>query len=129
MMHATTMNDRSETLWHEATPSPAGYRSVSPEQLARHLGSIRLLDVRNQDETEGPLGRIAEAENIPAATVPAIAMDWNRNEVLALVCHSGVRSANAAMALARMGFRKVINVEGGMVTYNQAGLPIVRGTR
>lgn len=118
-----------DSLWHAATPSLNGYRDVSPQQLTPYLGRVRLVDVRNQEETEGPYGRIAEAENIPVSAFLDRAVDWDRDEVLALVCHSGGRSAQAASALTRMGFRRVVNVSGGMVTYNQLGLPVVRGAR
>lgn len=45
-----------------------------------------------------------------------------------MICHGGVRSAQAANWLRReKGYSKLINVEGGMVAWIQAGLSVVRG--
>jgi hypothetical protein len=43
-----------------------------------------------------------------------------------LVCRSGVRSEKAAGQLVAMGFTRVMNLRGGMLAWNTAGLPVVR---
>ena len=54
----------------------------------------------------------------------ARARTWNRDDELVIVCRSGARSARAAEALAAMGFRRVMNLTGGMLAYTAAGLPV-----
>jgi rhodanese-related sulfurtransferase len=58
--------------------------------------------------------------------VMAQARGWRRDEELLLVCRSGGRSGQVAQALARAGFSKVMNLAGGMVAWNAAGLPVER---
>jgi rhodanese-related sulfurtransferase len=43
-----------------------------------------------------------------------------------LYCGGGYRSALAADALRRMGYRDVISLDGGWRAWNEAGLPVVK---
>jgi rhodanese-related sulfurtransferase len=43
-----------------------------------------------------------------------------------MVCKAGGRSASSAQALLRAGFSKVVNLSGGMLAWNAAGLPVER---
>ncbi len=47
---------------------------------------------------------------------------------LILYCHSGGRSAVAADVLARMGYTHVVSLDGGVLAYQAAGLPLDRAT-
>ena len=42
------------------------------------------------------------------------------------VCRAGVRSATAAALLTGLGFEHVWNMKGGMLDWNEAGLPVER---
>jgi len=42
------------------------------------------------------------------------------------VCRAGVRSATAAAILTGLGFERVSNLEGGMLDWREAGLPVER---
>ena len=83
-----------------------------------------MVDVREPAEFTGELGHVPGSTLVPLAAVTAQAVSWNKDEELLLVCRSGGRSANAAQALTRMGFTKVMNLVGGMMGWNQAGKPI-----
>lgn len=109
-----------------STPNPLGYRDVGLADARPHLGAVRLVDVREVDEWNGPLGHIAGAELVPLATVPVVAADWDKAALYIVVCRSGVRSGRAAAALAQAGFRNVYNLTGGMMAWNEAGLPVAR---
>jgi rhodanese-related sulfurtransferase len=109
-----------------STPNPLGYRDLPLAAAHPHLGAVRLIDVREVDEWNGPLGHIAGAELVPLATVPAVAADWDRSAVYVVVCRSGARSGRAAAALAQAGFRNVYNLTGGMMGWSDAGLPVAR---
>ena len=54
------------------------------------------------------------------------AATWDKTLEYLLICRSGGRSANAAMAMTRAGFAKAINLVGGMIAWNQAGLKTER---
>lgn len=83
---------------------------------------VALLDVREGDEWAA--GHAPDAIHVPASEVPDAASRFPGREVLT-VCRSGARSAKAAETLAAAGVT-VRNVEGGMVAWAAAGLPVVR---
>jgi rhodanese-related sulfurtransferase len=109
-----------------STLTPAGFREVTPEALRSHLADVTLVDVREPDEYAGPLGHIDGASLVPLATVPSAAGVWRRDRTYVLVCRSGARSGRAAAALAAGGFKDVYNLTGGMIAWNDAGLPVTR---
>jgi rhodanese-related sulfurtransferase len=112
------------SLHDTARPNPAGYRDVGPDDVTLPPQGYRLIDVREPDEYTGPLGHIAGAELVPLGGVMAHAVTWNKDEPIVLVCKSGGRSGNAAMALTRAGFSKAMNLVGGMMAWNAAGKPV-----
>jgi rhodanese-related sulfurtransferase len=72
---------------------------------------------------EGPRQRQALPDH---PTVEHVAKAWDRNQEIVVVCRSGGRSGRAAAALAAMGFKHIINMSGGMLAWNAAGLPVER---
>ncbi|MBX3232606.1 MAG: rhodanese-like domain-containing protein [Labilithrix sp.] len=115
------------TLHESAAPNAAGYRDVTPSQVFARARHVHVVDVREPHELAGELGRIADAEHVPLATVLAAAPAWPKDAELVLVCRSGARSSQAATALTQRGFRRIMNMTGGMLAWNDAGLPIERG--
>lgn len=109
-----------------ARKTPFGFDEVAPEDFAAGRGQIRLVDVREVSEFNDALGHAAGAELVPLATLEQAAQAWRRDEPIAVVCRSGGRSGRGAMALVQMGFGQVYNVSGGMIGWNQAGLPVER---
>lgn len=85
---------------------------------------VVLLDVRTADEYND--GHIQNAINIDVkqdgfmeeakSTLPA-------DKTIAVYCRSGIRSARAAGMLAKEGY-KVVNLEGGIMAWKDAGMPI-----
>lgn len=47
-------------------------------------------------------------------------------EVVYLICRSGNRSGKAGQKLIEAGITNVVNVEGGTIAWEEAGLPVVR---
>lgn len=115
-------------LWIHAVPNAAGYRDVTPVEVAAAAAdrSVRVVDVREPEELRGELGRIPVAELCPLAQVAAQAKGWPRDEELVLVCRSGNRSGRAAAELAQLGFSRVMNMQGGMLAYNEESLLVAR---
>lgn len=100
--------------------SSGDVRNVTPEEALRLVrdNSVRILDVRTSGEYER-LGHIPGAMLLPVdliavapATLPA------DDRPLLVICEHGVRSAHAAVFLARAGFHEVINMTGGMARWN-----------
>jgi uncharacterized membrane protein YdjX (TVP38/TMEM64 family)/rhodanese-related sulfurtransferase len=88
--------------------------------------AVAIVDVRRADEFAGPLGHIADARNVPLDELPGRAGELaSLSETpVVLVCKTDRRSARAAALLAAAGFRHVLVLRGGMVSWNAAGLPI-----
>lgn len=114
------------SLFDQATPNVLGFRDVTPAQVHAHLGKVRMVDVREPAEYTGELGHVEGTELVPLATVGAQAASWNHDAEIVLICRSGGRSGRAAQALASMGFRRAMNMVGGMLAFNEAKLPVVR---
>ena len=114
------------TLFDRSTPNPAGYRDIQPRDVAEAIESARLIDIREPDELRGELGHAAGVENIPLGRIEQAAQTFQKDEPIVLVCRSGRRSAQAAQALAAAGHRCIMNMAGGMIAWNQAGLPVER---
>jgi sulfur-carrier protein adenylyltransferase/sulfurtransferase len=112
--------------YDSAQPTAAGYRDISPAAAYAARGRTRIVDVREPDEFRGDLGHIPGAELVPLAIVGARAAAWDRSADVIVVCRSGGRSGRAAGALAAAGFRRVMNMAGGMLAYNAANLPVER---
>jgi rhodanese-related sulfurtransferase len=117
---------QSDTVYDRATPTRAGYRDVSPDLADAVRGHVRMIDVRERDEFTGDLGHIPGAELVPLATLSAAARHWDRGAEYIIVCRSGGRSGRAAHELVAAGFRRVMNLAGGMLAYASAGLPVER---
>ena len=114
----------TSTLFDSAKETAHGYRDIRPSELRGRPSDVRIIDVREPSEFVGELGHIPGAELVPLGTVAAVASSWPREEELLVVCRSGGRSARAAQQLLAMGFRRVINLAGGMMAYVDSGLPI-----
>jgi sulfur-carrier protein adenylyltransferase/sulfurtransferase len=116
-------------LYEAGTPNANGYRDVDVTAIIAAHGRVRLVDVREPSEFNNELGHIAGAELVPLATVEGAAESWARDAELVLVCRSGARSGRAAAQLTRKGFTRVLNMSGGMIAWNEAGLPVEREAR
>jgi rhodanese-related sulfurtransferase len=106
-----------------ARPNPAGHRDLDVTALpVPPPEGTTLIDVREPHEFVGELGHVPGATLVPLATVPAQAVTWDKSKLYVIVCRSGGRSGQAAQALSKLGFTRVINLVGGMLAWNQAGL-------
>jgi glyoxylase-like metal-dependent hydrolase (beta-lactamase superfamily II)/rhodanese-related sulfurtransferase len=87
-----------------------------------------LLDVREPEEFVGALGHIEGSLLVPLDALerrlPKLAGYADRDVVV--VCRAGARSASAGAILQRAGFHRVFNLEGGMLEWIAAGLPVAR---
>lgn len=106
-------------------PTRGGYRDVGPAEALAARGAVRLVDVREPHEYTGD-GHIAGAELVPLATLSGAMRAWPRERDVIVICRSGGRSARAAEAMVAAGFARVMNLAGGMLAYQAAGLPVER---
>ena len=83
-----------------------------------------LVDVREPEEWA--TGHVPNARHIPLRDLPARLETLPRSTPLYLICRSGARSHRAAAYLKQAGFERPINVRGGMLAWERAGLPVER---
>jgi rhodanese-related sulfurtransferase len=114
-----------------AAPQPIGRISIISAQQAADLHAAEdgavLVDVREQHEFVSL--RAPGAVSLPLAEFVARHVDLPRDRQLLLVCRSGSRSLRATMFLMQQGFSNVANVDGGMIAWKNAGLPVRSGPR
>jgi len=87
-----------------------------------------IIDVREVDEYNGDLGHIRGSQLIPLKSVPerSAALNELKGSEIVVVCRAGVRSSTAAAILTGLGFEHISNLKGGMLEWNDAGLPVER---
>jgi len=107
--------------------------TISPRQLSETAddgSKVDLIDVRTPVEFREfhiPFARNVPLDRLDAAS---IAKDRSGNtNPLYVVCHSGSRGRQACEKLIAAGCTQVLNVEGGTMAWNQAGLPVIRGKK
>lgn len=94
---------------------------LSATEAARRRADFTLLDVREDHERADRY--IAPSVHIPLGELSARAGELDPAAPLLVYCHSGVRSAMAADALRAAGY-EAADLDGGMVAWEQAGLPV-----
>jgi rhodanese-related sulfurtransferase len=106
-------------------------RQLSAAELRDRIASSNppmLIDVREEDEYRGELGHIAGAHWIPLKELPERTAELSnaKSRDIVAICRVGVRSATAAAILTGLGFEHAWNLKGGMIEWNEAGLPVER---
>jgi rhodanese-related sulfurtransferase len=104
------------------------FAALSAAQAVRLMNQGALIiDLRPQEAFEA--GHIGEARNLPVAELESQAdslKKWRDRPVITY-CDSGVSGAGAARTLAKLGFTKVFNLDGGLNAWLKDNLPIIRG--
>jgi len=108
--------------------------TISPQRLSelRNAGTkIDLIDVRTPIEYREV--HVQFARNVPLDQLDPDTLMQARNgardEPLYVVCRAGSRGEAACDKIRHAGFTNVVNVEGGTMACEQAGLPLIRGKK
>ena len=88
-------------------------------------GECQVIDVREFSEFNSE--RIADAQLMPLSNFEKHADEIDHTKPVYLMCRSGNRAKNAAEKLASKGFTDIHVIEGGMVAWAGANLPVVKG--
>ncbi len=90
---------------------------------------LDIIDVRMPAEYQTVHAVVAR--NVPLDTLNPEAIMQDRNgtadQPLYVICQSGTRSRSACERFVAAGFTNVVSVEGGTKSWDDAGLPVVRG--
>ncbi|MGA6181273.1 rhodanese-like domain-containing protein [Stenotrophomonas sp. NPDC077421] len=106
-----------------------GYTSLKPAELTQlmNAGSALVVDLSSSSDFEK--GHIAGSRNAqPSQFGPEHKLVANaKQRPVVLVCRTGNASETAAKALKKAGFEQVNVLEGGIPSWQQADLPLVKG--
>jgi SulP family sulfate permease len=95
------------------------------EKLARGENGVKplVIDVRERSEFEG--GHIPQVRLVEMPHLLNKSTILPQDREIILVCRSGRRSTQVTYALQEDGYQKVFNMDGGMIAWQAAGLPVV----
>ena len=107
-----------------------GIPHFQPAEVAKMLAAKKkplILDVRTPEEFEAD--HIRGAKNLPIQELQSHApteLKKYAGKPIVCVCEHGERSGISAAMLSWMGFRKVMNLYGGMSAWREKGYPTVK---
>ena len=103
-----------------------GLRFLGPkEALCALQDGALLVDLRTDELAEMKAFRVPEAIHLPHLELPGLLSELPGNRPLLLADTSGVFTKDAAHLLLDHGFGEVACLNGGMLAWDQEGLPLV----
>jgi len=120
----------SFTLGFVCSPEKKPRTAIEPDQALEMIQqdtTIVLLDVRTPGEYASETGHLKGALLIPVQELPQRIgeLDRYKGKTIIAYCRSGRRSLQATNLLNSRGFT-TINMEGGMLRWNEEKLPVVK---
>ena len=113
-------------VFNEVKIATQRFASLTPANAVQLMNNedVVVLDVREASETAG--GKIAKAVQIPVGAVKTriAELDKHKGKTLLVYCKTGARSAAACKELGQHGFDKVYSLNGGLLAWQEAHLPI-----
>lgn len=86
---------------------------------------IKILDVREQQEWDE--GHIKEAQFLPLSQLETqFEAAGNKDQEIIIQCRSGKRSMKACEFLAEKGYQNLINLEGGILSWQDEGFEVTK---
>ena len=97
------------------------YKKLSPLEFVELKNKERkwqLLDVREPWEIK--ISNISDSINIPMNNIEEKLDELKKDDPIAVLCRSGIRSAKVAEILINKSFAEVANIEGGINEWAQS---------
>jgi rhodanese-related sulfurtransferase len=114
-------------MWPFSRKGAGGVASVPTidvkEAFARSKRGAKLIDVRSAREYAHN-GHPKGARSVPPDLIKQDDTGLGRDDELLVICLSGHRSPRQAKRLAGMGYTNVTNVDGGLMAWKNARLPV-----
>ena len=99
---------------------------MTPADVAKQLTHPKtapyLLDVRTEEEFAE--GHVPHATNIPVQVLETRLAEVPKDRDVVVYCHSGARALRASALLRDKGYTRVSEMEGSMMGWEAARLPI-----
>jgi glyoxylase-like metal-dependent hydrolase (beta-lactamase superfamily II)/rhodanese-related sulfurtransferase len=110
--------------WKASGKKVETIESISAEDFVKELKpSVNVLDVRKLGEVES--GMIENAQHICLSKLQSELHTLDKNKEYVIYCAGGYRSMMAASIMKQKGFKKVLNVLGGMGKIKATGIKLV----
>ena len=99
----------------------------APDAVRLVNAGALVVDVRDTKDYEA--GHIIDSRSIPAGEIATRAetLKKYKEKPVVLCCESGFTSASAAKTLRAQGFNKVATLRGGLRSWRQENLPLIKG--
>jgi rhodanese-related sulfurtransferase len=97
---------------------------VATANALRDNPDVVLIDVREQEEYDA--GHIPGVKLIPLGQLQQRLAEIPTDKTVVVTCRSGNRSGQGAVLLRQSGFSRVHNMDGGILAWEAAGLPVER---
>lgn len=97
------------------------YINMSPNQFKTAIETQEnavLLDVRTTREVSEGMIEGATVIDFLAEDFTQRITELDKEKAYYIYCRSGVRSANACQIMSQLGFKELINLEGGILAWN-----------
>jgi len=99
--------------------------TVAEAKALLDKGEYLFIDVR--EPAEFKMGHIPGAVNIPRGLVEfkiGAQVEENKDAKIVVNCKSGGRSALATQSLEKLGYKNLLNMDGGWLAWEEAGYPV-----
>ncbi len=113
--------------WAPLSLTFSGIWEIRPRWVWEYRDRVNILDVREPDEFDGPLGHIEGAILLPLGELADRTDSLPTDKPLVAVCRAGGRSARATQILAKAGIDRCANLSGGMLRWRADRLPVEGG--
>ena len=114
----------------ESTEKSGGaFVEIAPEAFAEKTkeADVVLLDVRTVEEfAEGHIEGAQQYDYYETDSFKSMLAGLDKTKTYLIYCRSGSRSGNAMRMMKEMGFSQVYNLDGGILAWRSAGLPVIR---
>ncbi|HMK53890.1 MAG TPA: rhodanese-like domain-containing protein [Methanobacteriaceae archaeon] len=106
------------------------YEDINPQSACEIIEKNKdnpkfiLLDVRNPQEYSEAHIEGSTLINYQSPNFNENVEKLDKNKTYLIYCRSGVRSAGAAKTMAKLGFKNLYNMVGGITAWGNSGLPL-----
>ncbi len=116
----------SALLIYQTFGNVGGGKSITPQEAIRMINheQATVLDVREPAEVKR--GKILDSITIPLANLgqQINKLQKYKTTPIIVVCQSGSRSSRACRILRKQGFESIYNLQGGILAWINASLPL-----
>ncbi|USD65099.1 rhodanese-like domain-containing protein [Vibrio sp. SCSIO 43136] len=110
----------------------AGYTEIGPAELTQFINKEDgvVVDVRSKDEFKA--GHITGAVHILPSDIKngsVASLEKYKSSPITVVCKTGQTAIESANELNKAGFEQVYLLRNGLVAWNEANMPLIRGKK